>query len=213
MLKKHPGFTLIELLVVIAIIAILIAILIPAVQKIREAAARTQMINNLKQVCLATHCAHDNYRKLPPATGPYGQTTKSYSLSVHLLPFIEQMPLYQTAMAGGPMPTTVVIPPFNAPLDSSTSIRVQPDLEWDFRIPRVASINTSGHKYTPVAGAGCSGATAMPCPTARVPGQLPGRQHAHLRAQLLTPGRAGHRPSSSFLVPLRIATQGHSTRR
>ena len=127
MLKKHSGFTLIELLVVIAIIAILIAILVPAVQKIREAAARTQMINNLKQLCLATHSAHDNYRKLPPATGRYGQATGVFSLSVHILPFIEQMPLYQTAMAGGPMPTTVVIPPFIAPLDSSTSdwVRVQ----------------------------------------------------------------------------------------
>ena len=125
--RKRPGFSLIELLVVIAIIAILIAILIPAVQKVREAAARTQMINNLKQVCLATHSAHDNYRKLPPATGVFGQATRSYPLSVHLLPFIEQMPLYQTASAGGTMPTTIVIPPFNAPLDSSTSdwVRVQ----------------------------------------------------------------------------------------
>ena len=128
MLKKRLGFTLIELLVVIAIIAILIALLVPAVQKVREAAARTQMINNLKQVCLATHSAHDNYRKLPPATGQYGQATGTFSLSVHLLPFIEQGPLYNAnAVALGTVPTTALIPSYNAPLDNSTSdwVRVQ----------------------------------------------------------------------------------------
>ena len=128
MLKKHPGFTLIELLVVMAIIAILIAIFVPAVQKVREAAARTQIINNLKQVCLATHSAHDNYRKLPPATGQYGQATGVFSLSMHLLPFIEQGPLYNAnAVALGTVPTTALIPSYNAPLDNSTSdwVRVQ----------------------------------------------------------------------------------------
>src|SRR5271168_790423 len=102
MLKKRLGFTLIELLVVIAIIAILIALLVPAVQKVREAAARTQIINNLKQCCLATHSAHDVWKILPCATGSYGQASiASYSLSVHLIPFIEQVPLYQVAVAGG----------------------------------------------------------------------------------------------------------------
>ena len=132
MLKKRQGFTLIELLVVIAIIAILIALLVPAVQKVREAAARTEMINNLKQVVLATHNAHSAYGKLPPATGVYGQAQGIFSLSVHLLPYVEQMPLYQfavngTPMAYGTMPTTNFIPTFKSPLDSSTSdwVRVQ----------------------------------------------------------------------------------------
>ena len=63
--RMRDGFTLIELLVVIAIIAILIALLVPAVQKVREAAARTQSTNNLKQLALAMHSFHDAKKRLP----------------------------------------------------------------------------------------------------------------------------------------------------
>ncbi len=99
------GFTLIELLVVIAIIAVLIAILLPAVQKVREAANRTKCFNNLKQLGLAAHNFHDTHRHFPPGIGYYPPATSVFGpYFFHLLPYIDQGNLYDSALGSVPFP-------------------------------------------------------------------------------------------------------------
>ena len=97
-ISNRKGFTLIELLVVIAIIAILIALLVPAVQKVREAAARTQCINNLKQTGLALHGYNDVNKNLP--SGYYSSGTFTYTgWQLQLLPYLDQTPLWDQSYA------------------------------------------------------------------------------------------------------------------
>src|SRR5207244_3377226 len=122
---------LIELLVVIAIIAILIGLLVPAVQKVREAAARTQCINNLKQLGVALHAFHDVNKRLPPGAAndvqPFGNGGVGWGSSwkVYILPYIEQGPMFSrwqfnnnsgyTNGTNGPITSNIMIPVYRCP--------------------------------------------------------------------------------------------------
>ena len=110
-LRRGPGFTLIELLVVIAIIGVLVSLLLPAVQKVRESANRTQCLNNLKQIGLALHNYHDTFNRFPPSVDeaiyPVGPAkvfqaprvgwTTYWSWLALIMPYIEQQNDYNQA--------------------------------------------------------------------------------------------------------------------
>jgi prepilin-type N-terminal cleavage/methylation domain-containing protein len=126
MSHRRAAFTLIELLVVIAIIAVLIGLLLPAVQKVREAAARSQDANNLKQQSLALHNCNDTYGKLPPAyntfpspAGGNGPPAGMGTLQYFILPFVEQQNLYNSVAGSSDNAMNSPLKVFMSPADPS----------------------------------------------------------------------------------------------
>jgi prepilin-type N-terminal cleavage/methylation domain-containing protein len=169
---RRPGFTLIELLVVIAIIAILIGLLVPAVQKVREAAARVQNSNNLKQLGLAFHSFNDVYKRLPPSAGwvPSASATNMPrggavgSAHFHLLPYIEQGNLYKQtkrtrsyAIVSGP-PSTTTYGPYSYDFGG-----------WGYTYTYTYSYSASPQYVYPPGGITAYWADALPYNTGPVP--------------------------------------------
>jgi prepilin-type N-terminal cleavage/methylation domain-containing protein len=124
--KRGKGFTLIELLVVIAIIAVLIGLLLPAVQKVREAANKAQSQNNIKQSIIAMHNCNDSYGKLPTCCGYFPQTgapngggppAPHGTIWYFLLPFMEQQNIYNSIAGNSYNYSGDVIKTFLGPSD------------------------------------------------------------------------------------------------
>jgi type II secretory pathway pseudopilin PulG len=118
--RRSPGISMIELLVVLALLGFLLALLLPAIQKVREAAARAQTQNSLKQIGIAIHNCNDTYKRLPPAFGKFpANNGPNASIHVHLLPFVEHQDLYNRILKGEKGTDNELFPVYVSPADPS----------------------------------------------------------------------------------------------
>ncbi len=141
---RRRGFTLIELLVVIAVIGVLIGLLLPAVQKVRDAANRTKCSNNLKQLALAIHTYQDVAGNMPLREGRYVTSgyTGRYSGLIDLLPYFEQGSLYAQVIAGGTFGGNTYKPYGGQPWDPSTGNTGTPNGAGGTFLPYRTVVNT-----------------------------------------------------------------------
>jgi prepilin-type N-terminal cleavage/methylation domain-containing protein/prepilin-type processing-associated H-X9-DG protein len=153
---RRAAFTLIELLVVIAIIAILIGLLLPAVQKVREAASRAKCQNNLKQLALAVHAYHDAYNVFPINTGyTIDNTRPNWSWLARILPYVEQENL---AKLGGIPNAPMNDPQAMTAMATEVPLFLCPSDAWSHQGPRTDEFNITGQPVGQTNYKGVSGA-------------------------------------------------------
>src|SRR5438552_4934536 len=180
---RRRGFTLVELLVVIAIIAVLIGLLLPAAQKVREAASRIRCANNLKQLGLAAHHYHDAHGHLPPVIGYYPPASGAFgTYFFHLLPYVEQDNLYRSALGSVPFPppdgpTTVYYPGNNKVYGRPVPVFLcpsDPSVGSDGGVT-VAGVSFGASCYAPNAMVNTQNAPPASAPQgkARIPADIP----------------------------------------
>jgi len=202
--SRRIGFTLIELLVVIAIIAILIFLLMPAVQKVREAASRNECVNNLKQMALACHMYHDMNNRLPPGNTSLDAVSTYYGWSWQalILPYVEQDNVFNQAEAFG----KVSYYPYGDPPNPALAIKILlytcPSDARSLVATDVAGVTIAFTSYM-----GVSGLSADPTPPAPATSTRDGIffNNSHIRDVDIRDGLSqtlliGERPPSADLL-------------